>query len=273
MKRWKMTNLIVACALVVASVALAKKVETKGTEGSEPAKAEVPAAPPSGAGPDMRYWNGEYRFEFLYGGDWYASEQRAGSYSQRTLSVPNMPSMPEIPSMPGMPSTSKMPSRPPISSITMPRTANVCFATKRNCESKDPVHDPMARLSIVNMQALENMVSPSMRRQLAQAQAKAQAPAEAPQEAGSQCDTLENVKKKWGGENATWMAMRCPEEDAWRYSVTVSMQRKAMRGQDMYSLMCTMRSKSKDKEGSLAEFRGDLKPRCEKIVSTTKFIP
>jgi hypothetical protein len=261
MNRISFVSLLVACSLMAAPAALAKKAETTGAE------AAAAAAPPS-AYPEMRYSNGEYGFEFLYYGDWYASEQKNMSYQQRTLRIPSMSSMPEVP---GAPSAPRMPKMPPVSSMTMPRTLNVCFATKRNCESKNPDRDPMARLSVMNLQALEDAIPPSMRKQLSKMPAQQEPRAPEAEAEGPECDTIEKATKPWGKTKAQWMAMRCPDGEWWRYSIMVSMQRKAYRGNDQYSLMCTMRSRSKDKEASLAEFREVLKPRCEKIVSTTEF--
>ena len=87
----------------------------------------------------------------------------------------------------------------------------------------------------------------------------------------SDCDVVEKMNVKWAGASAPWVAMRCPEKRRWRYTATVMMRRPAAGGIDTMSLMCTMLSDSREKEASLAEYDGELKPRCRRIVSTTKF--
>jgi hypothetical protein len=232
MKKRSMVVGALLVAMAVLPTAQAKKALPEG--GAEAATAETSAVP-SAQLPDRRYWNG----------DWYVHEFKSGSYSQRTLSAPGLPSM------------------------TMPRTVNVCFSTKRNCESANPGTDPEAHFSIMNMKSIEQMLPPSMRKKMPAPEAPA--PKGPPPTQG--CDTLEQTTVKWAGVGAQWMAMRCPEEGAWRYTASAFMQRKSTRGEDTYSLMCTMRSKSKDKEGSMAEFRENLRPRCQKMIQTTQFLP
>lgn len=141
------------------------------------------------------------------------------------------------------------------------RSTMVCFGVKK-CESDEPGKGPEARLNISDLKSVHNL---PVSNQKAEKADKNVVPEK------TECDTIENSNLKWGGRKSPWVTLRCEEKKKWRYTTTVTMQRKGPKGYDLYSLKCSMLADSKDKTDSLEDYKKILKPRCEKIFSSTKF--
>ncbi|HPM41220.1 MAG TPA: hypothetical protein PLY45_02135, partial [bacterium] len=141
------------------------------------------------------------------------------------------------------------------------KISSVCFGPKR-CEAGRLGSQPQAHLIVAEADAVGSFPAGPPGGGRAR---------RAGGEVVSDCDVVEKMNVKWAGASAPWVAMRCPEKRRWRYTATVTMRRPAAVGSETISLMCTMLSDSKDKESSFAEYNGELKPRCRRIVSTTKF--
>lgn len=140
--------------------------------------------------------------------------------------------------------------------------SSVCFGPKR-CEAGRLGSQPQAHLIVAGADAAGSFPAGPRGGKVRARRAGG--------EVVSDCDVVEKMNVKWAGAGAQWVAMRCPEKRRWRYTATVTMRRTAAGGGDTMSLMCTMLSDSREKEASLAEYDGELKPRCRRIVSTTKF--
>lgn len=233
MKRFAAVAVAVAMASVLAFSATAKEKKSEGA-GSSAA---------SGSVADKSYANSDYRFELKYDADWNAVENKMDAPKIDAGALANIPGMPSI-------------------GLGMPRMLAVCFGNDKKCEMDGKDNDPNARLMVVDIAKTPK--------------GKGGKESAERHEGGSkggkdECEMIERSSVKWGGASAPWMTMRCPEKKKWRYTTTVTMQRNAGKAKDMYTLMCSMRSDSKDKDESMREFTGELKPRCQKIVSTTKF--
>jgi hypothetical protein len=232
MKRWGAMVVAIAVACCIAGIAGAKKKEA--TE----AQPEATAA--KGTGADKSYSNGEYKFSLRYPGDWQAKEQKA-----------------EAPDLSAAGAVGAMFGKKLSGGLGM---TTVCFGSGK-CEAGDSGKDPQADLMIADMAAMERMTSMGRK--------GSHSGHGGPEK--SDCEEIERTSVKWGGASAPWITTRCPEKKKWRYQTAVTMQHGSSKGKDLYTLNCSMLSKSSDKTESLSEYRGDLKPRCEKIVSTTKF--
>ncbi len=232
MKRFAAVALAVAVAAALAFQAAAKEKKSEGAG----------AAAASGSVADKTYSNGDYRFELRYDADWNAIENK--------MDAPKV-DMGSLAGIPGMPSVG----------LGVPRMLAVCFNGGKKCEMDDKDADPNARLMVVDLASAPKGKG-----------GKGSAERDGERKGGKdECEMIEKSSVKWGGASAPWMTMRCPEKKKWRYTTTVTMQRPAGKQKDLYTLMCSMRSDSKDKDESMKEFTGELKPRCQKIVSTTKF--
>lgn len=232
-------------AAVVLAVAVAGALALSATAREKKEKAEDQGGKASAAkGADKSYANGDYRFELKYDADWNAIENKMDAPKV------DMGAMGKLPGMASM-------------SLGMPRMLAVCFNGGKKCEMDEKDADPNARLMVVDLNS-----APKGKARGGKGEAERH---EEGKGGKDECEMIEKSSVKWGGASAPWMTMRCPEKKKWRYTTTVTMQRPNGKQKDLYTLMCSMRSESKDKEESMKEFTGELKPRCQKIVSTTKF--
>ncbi|MFA4875561.1 MAG: hypothetical protein WC956_09620 [bacterium] len=238
MKKWGVFAVALACMFAVAIAAQAKK-KSSGDEGKEESKA-ASKSPQQ----DKTYSNYDYKFELKYPGNWNANENKVGGDKDVNVNVKGV----KVTAM----------------KMEIPRMLTVCFTEGNKCESGKLDDDPSANLMVVDMNAAKKM-APKGKAE------KADRPEKVEKMEKPECETIERTNVKWAGRSAPWMTIRCPEKKKWRYTTTVMMQRPNGKAQDAYTLMCSMRSKSKDKEESFTEYKDDLKPRCQKMVSTTKF--
>ncbi len=235
MKRWGLPVVAFACVLALSFAAQAKKK-------SEEAGA---AAETKGSTQDKTYTNYDYKFELKYSSDWNANESKMGGDVNMDVKGINIPGM----------------------KMEMPRMLSVCFTEGNKCEAGKLDDDPSANLMIMDINAAKKM-APKVKPGKVEKSEKAEKPEQLDK---PECETIERTNVKWGGTSAPWMTVRCPEKKKWRYTTTVIMKRQNGKMLDNYTLMCSMRSKSKDKTESFTEYSDQLKPRCQKMVSTTKF--
>ncbi len=237
-------------AVLAVVVALAVGLAANAKDKAKDEKADAGKA--ASAGSAKVYANSDFKFELKYSDDWNATENKLGGGSEDLNSkLADMSTK-----MKGMPGMAGLP-------MTMPQGLAVCFNKGKKCDSVEKETDPNAQLMIMDLNTL-----PVVR-------GKKSKPNEVekpePKMAKAECETIERTNVKWGGASAPWTTIRCPEKKKWRYNTTVLMQRAAGKAKNQYTLMCSMRSDSKDKDESLTEFQAQLKPRCQQMVSTTQF--
>jgi hypothetical protein len=137
---------------------------------------------------------------------------------------------------------------------------HVCFGEKK-CNPGDFGKEPEIHLMM-------NSMAP-----VAKSERKAAKKEDASSEKGKdECDIVEKGKKNWAGTSTQFMTMRCPEKKKWRYTTTLTINRKAAKRSNMYMLQCTVRPDEKDKAKSFELYRSELKPQCDSAIATSRFM-
>lgn len=134
-----------------------------------------------------------------------------------------------------------------------PAATTICLTERNKCEWNDFSRVPEVQLMAANLGLLKK------------------AKVERTPKMNADCNIIEKSTVKWGGSNANWTTYRCPEMRKWRYLTTVTMNRPGDKPVNSYTLMCSMRSTTRHANDAIAEYKNDLKPLCQKVVSTTKF--
>jgi hypothetical protein len=148
--------------------------------------------------------------------------------------------------------------------ITMPKMVSACFAEKK-CKPGNNGKDPQLNLMITDLTSAAKMArsfkSPAVKASPVKTEAR---------EMPDTCEVIEKGRKTWAGVKAPFETVRCPEKKRWRYTTTITMNRKRAKMNNMYQFECSMLSKSKDKADSLAEYQQGLKPHCEASIASSK---
>lgn len=89
---------------------------------------------------------------------------------------------------------------------------------------------------------------------------------------GDGCEIVDSGERRWAGKRSEFRTVRCPERGRWRYTTTITMERKRVGMHIDYKLACSMRTKSKDKENSFDEYRKGLEPACMDTIASSRMI-
>jgi len=130
-------------------------------------------------------------------------------------------------------------------------TLSVCFSEK-GCRPGKPGKRPQIDLEIVDMSG-SNIKH-------------------APVKIGAGCEIVESGKRRWAGKRSDIRTVRCPERGHWRYTTTIMMERKRKGMHIDYKLACSMRTKSKDEDESLSEYRKKLEPACTEAIDSSRMM-
>lgn len=152
--------------------------------------------------------------------------------------------------------------------MSMPKMVSACFAEKK-CTPGKKSKTPQLNLMIVDLksaakagQRFKGIPKPGERNNAFSDTEK--------EERSPSCDLIEKGRRKWAGFKAPFTTVRCPEKKRWRYTTRITMKRKRSGMNNLYTLECSMRSKSKDKADSLTEYNLELKPTCEASIASSK---